>query len=150
MANYSEAYDFDYFAPKPRVETEPEREGFTPRVVVKKAKTKQKLRTEQRLSMRAAWKAMAVAVILFAIIGGNVYGKVVLNERVHQLETIQTQIDVAESENIRLNNELNGSVSLSEVEKVATSKYHMVKKESSQVTYVDVGDDTNCSNAVVS
>lgn len=150
MADYAQAYDFAYFAPKPKVVTDPEHREFNPKVVVKKPKSERRVRTEERLSAQAAVKVVLVAVILFFAIGFNVYGKVILNERVHQLETVQTEIEVANSENIRLNNELNNFVSLSQVEKTASNKFHMVKRESSQVTYIEVGDKSNSKDAVVS
>lgn len=150
MADYAQAYDFAYFSAKPQVKPEPEREGFRPKIVVKKEKSTKVLKQEQRHSARAMVKVMIIASVLFAVVSVNIYSRVVLNERVHQLETIQSQIDIEQSENIRLNNKLNGAVSLETVEKTAASKFHMVKKENSQITYVEVGDDTNSSNGVVS
>lgn len=150
MAYSANAYDFDYFSAKPKVRPEPEQSGFNPKIVVKKAKPYNKLRTEQKVSARAAVKVVAIAVLMFLFIGVNLYVRVVLNERVHQLETVKAEINIAESENIRLYNDLNGMVSLEEVEKQAVSKFHMVKKEGSQITYVEVGDATNSSDAQVS
>ena len=58
-----------------------------------------------------------------------------------QIDEIENQINVAKSENVRLNSVLSNYVSLSEVEEYATKILGMKKLESYQIEYIDLSEE---------
>lgn len=146
MAVYSSsAYDFESFAP--RKKEEPQR-GFEPKIVraPKKSAAQQK---RERNAYRARFvRVMAVSLVLFALLGSRIYLQVSLTEKTRTLDEYNSKIKVAQSENVALNSKLYEMMSLETVEKKAVKELHMVKRDASQIRYVEVGSADNYTDGV--
>lgn len=137
-ASYPSAYRQQSAAPKRRVE--PERRSDrqpAPRPKVVK-KTKAQLRAETRRSRAKAIKVMAVCAVFFAIIAFQIYSQVQVDELDRQLNSINSEISVLDSENTRLNMQLDSMISLDKVDEYAQNVLGMVKVENYQVSYIDL------------
>ncbi len=145
MASYAYDYNYDFetFAPKKQPVTEPETTGFEPRVVRPKKKSIVQQRRERQLILKKMITIIAASVLLFALFGARVWIQVSLNEKTKELSDIQNAISVQQSESVYLENKLNSMVNLGTVENIAVNKLHMVKKESSQIRYIMVGEIGN-------
>ncbi len=69
---------------------------------------------------------------------GVLHTYAVRNELTHEISNLQTELSVAESENTRINSELNSLVSMSMIDKYAVDKLGMSKVQSNQIRYIDV------------
>ena len=124
-------------AGRPRQPVEEPRVAPKPRVV---RKSREQLIRETRRSRALAFRFLAVAVVMFTLIGFQIYSKVRCDNLDRQLADIQEQIEIVESDNARLNLELNANVSLDQVEAYATNTLGMVKVADSQIHYVKLAD----------
>ena len=147
MAVYdSSAYDFETFAPKRRVE--PEEKVFRPRIV-RAPKNSFKQQRSEKLNYRNKFiRVMAVALVLFTLLGGRIYLQVSLTEKTRELDQYNADIKVAQSENVALNNQLYEIMSLDVVEQKAVKDLHMVKRDASQIRYVEVDTSDNLTDGV--
>lgn len=145
MAQSSEAYDFSLFEPyeygtaAPKYEPDYEREERYQRPAVKRQKKERAVsQSEKRATIQAGIKAaklvMTVAVI-FMFIGSGLYLNGKLDETARDISRIQSQIEIAKSENIRLNSKLEGMVSVDKIENYAENVLGMVKLEDYKVKY---------------
>ena len=110
---------------------------------------KYQIKIESNQVKRRIFAIISVAVVLFALFGFRISLGATLNEKTKQLSDIQDEIDVQKSESVYLNNKLNEIVNLQTVEDVAVHKLHMVKKESSQINYIVVGNSSNDTDGEV-
>ncbi|MCQ2460695.1 MAG: hypothetical protein MJ115_00930 [Clostridia bacterium] len=101
-------------------------------------KTKRQLRAEEFRSTKKATKALIVCSIFFFLIALQIYSQVQVDELDRQLDSINQQIEVVESENTRLNMELDSIISLDKVDDYAQNVLGMVKVENYQVSYIDL------------
>ena len=147
MAVYdSSAYDFETFAPKRRVE--PEEKVFRPRIVRAPKKSFKQQRSEKLNYRNKFIRVMAVALVLFTLLGGRIYLQVSLTEKTRELDQYNADIKVAQSENVALNNQLYEIMSLDVVEQKAVKDLHMVKRDASQIRYVEVDTSDNLTEGV--
>ena len=146
---YDYQYDFESFAPRKKALEEPEQKGFEPKIVRPARKSKYQIKIESNQVKRRIFAIISVAVVLFALFGFRISLGATLNEKTKQLSDIQDEIDVQKSESVYLNNKLNEIVNLQTVEDVAVHKLHMVKKESSQINYIVVGNSSNDTDGEV-
>ena len=147
MAVYNNsAYDFDTFAPRRQVE--PERKGFEPKIV-RAPKKSFKQQREEKLNYRNKFiRVIAVALVLFTLLGSRIYLQVSLTEKTRELDHYNAEIKVAQSENVALNNQLYEIMSLDAVEQKAVKELHMVKRDSSQIRYIEVNSTDNSGDGV--
>lgn len=103
-------------------------------------RTKAELRSEELRSYKVSVKVVAVAVILFAMLAAVLYGESTKNQLTREIAQIQKEMNVAESENTRLNMQLNALVSVDQIEQYATEKLGMVKMSKNQIEYVNTAD----------
>lgn len=103
-------------------------------------KTKAQLRAETRRARAQAIRIFAIATLLFFLLGFSVFSHVKVEELNHQIEAVNSSISVMESENTRLNMNLNANVSLDKVEDYAVNVLGMVKVENYQVNYLNLSD----------
>lgn len=101
-------------------------------------KTKKQLRAEEFRSTKKATKALVICSIFFLLIGFQIYNQVQVDELDRQLDSINQQIEVVDSENTRLNMELDSIISLDKVDDYAQNVLGMVKVENYQVSYIDL------------
>ncbi|MBQ8063184.1 MAG: hypothetical protein IJ720_06995 [Clostridia bacterium] len=124
--------------PKTRPDPAPRtRQAPKPRVI---QKTKKQLRQEAQRSRAAALRIIAIAAVLFVVLGFQIYSEVRVDELDQQLADINQQIAVVESDNTRRNMELNANVSLEKVDQYARGELGMVKISDYQVNYVKLSD----------
>ena len=142
----SEAYDYRRYASagsavpaaRPRPSAQP---GYPRPHVVRK--TKRQLRAETRRSRAAAIKIMSVALVCFTLIVFQIYSKVRVDELDRQLASVNKEISVIQSDNTRLNMELDADVSLDKVDDYARNVLGMVKAQDYQVNYVKTAGQDN-------
>lgn len=103
-----------------------------------KRKSKNQLLQEQRISFRKAVVIFTTAVLSIAMLFGVLHTFALKNELTHEISNLQTQLAVAESENTRINSELNALVSMNMIDKYAVEKLGMSKMQSNQIRYIDV------------
>lgn len=113
--------------------------------VVRKSRAAQKRDT--RRARAQAIKLMAIATVLFLVLGFQIYSHVRVEELNRQIETTKSSISVMQSENTRLKMDLNASASLDKVEDYAVNELGMVKVENYQVNYLNLsgGDSVEVS-----
>lgn len=134
------AYDLSGFEAeraRPVREEEPYRRPELKVADERKPKTRAQLRTEEVRGYKVSAKVVAVAVILFAMLAAVLYGESMKNQLSHEISTLQNQLNVAKSENTRLNMELNALVSIEKIDQYATEKLGMVKMSKYQIEYID-------------
>lgn len=100
-------------------------------------KSKAELHTEEVRSYKVSVKVVAVAVILFALLAAVLYGESTKNQLTREIAKMEKQLNIAQSENTRINMELNALVSIDKIEQYATEKLGMVKMNKFQIAYVD-------------
>lgn len=122
---------------RPRQPAAEPRRAPRPRVV---RKTKAQLRAEARRSRAVAIRILTVATVLFTMIAFQIYSQVRVDELDHQLNDINRQISIVESDNARLNMMLDASISLDKVDDYARNKLGMVKVSDYQVNYVKLSE----------
>ena len=121
---YAEQRNY-YGTAAPKVQPIPQ---ATPRPkVVRKSRAAQK--RETRRARAQAIKLMAIATVLFLVLGFQIYSHVRVEELNRQIETTNSSISVMQSENTRLKMDLNASASLDKVEDYAVNELGMVKVE---------------------
>lgn len=103
-----------------------------------KRKPKAQLVREQKAAAVKAVMIFATAVAVIAMLFGVICTYAVKNELNHEISNLETQLAVAESENTRINSELNALVSMSMIDKYAVEELGMTKVQSNQIRYIDV------------
>lgn len=142
----SSAYDFETFAPRKK---EPESVGkFEPRIVRAPKKSRAQIKRENKKSKINLARIISASLIIFVLLSAHIYLQVVLTEKTRELDNFNAQIKVAQSENVALNDKLYEIMSLEAVEKKAVKELHMVKRDSSQIRYVEVGETDNFTDGV--
>ena len=127
---------------------QPQRRPNNPRPDLKPVKIPQKsprqIKREQHLAFVATVKVCLLAFSLVALFGVMLYGEVRLNALQVETNRIEQQLEIAKSENVRLNAENNSKVSLDKVEEYAITKLGMIKKENYQAEYIEIskGEET--------
>lgn len=105
-----------------------------------KRKSKAVLRQEQKLATRKAIMTAVVALICAALMVAVINSFVIKNELTKDIASMQTSIANAQSENISLQAQLDGLVSISMIDEYAVSKLGMTKIKSNQIQYMDVSE----------
>lgn len=133
---------FEVERPRPSYEEE-ERRYRKPDLKVAdqpQQKTKAEIRSEEVRSYKVSAKVVAVALILFAMLAAVLYGENMKNQLTHEIAGIEKKLDIANSENTRLNMQLNALVSIDKIEQYATEQLGMVKLNKYQIAYVNTAD----------
>ena len=90
------------------------------------------------LTRRRNHHVLAVAVLIFAMGFSLLYSRVIITELNADINAAETRLDVLHAEQVRMQTELDGKMSLKAIEEAAISEYGMVKPDGSQVSYVQV------------
>ncbi len=125
--------------PKTRPDPTPQARPAPKMKVIRKSQ--KQLQAETRRSRALALKVLSIAVVMFLALGFNIYSRVQVDELDQQLDEINRQISVLESDNTRRNMELNASVSLERVDEYARNQLGMVKISDYQVNYVRLSEE---------
>ncbi len=97
---------------------------------------------EARESTKMAIRACAFALTMFLTIGAIIVCHVQLTNLQIDLTAKQNELSVIESENISLKMKYNSMMSMDKIEEYAQSELGMVKRESYQVEYFDISDES--------
>ena len=99
-------------------------------------------KTSPKLTVRTAQRTVhpvkIVMVAALALLMGFtlLYSQVVITELNGQIAAKQEELNTLQAENVRMQTELEGKMSLTEIEEKAVGEYGMVKPDNSQVSYV--------------
>lgn len=104
----------------------------------KKRKSRAQLIKEQRAALVKAFGIFTAAALAIAMLFGMLYTNAKKNELNHEIANLQTELSVAESENTRINSELNALVSMNMIDEYAVNKLGMSKVRTNQIRYIDV------------
>lgn len=139
----SNAYNFERFESNTAPKRAPRRDreaAQKPKIVRRPAPTAEQLRAQQKAAFRQVVKVFSVSALVLLLFAVRLYGGAQLDEERHTYTELQAQLTAAESENTRLEMELQSRVSLDRVEEYATSVLGMVKQGSYQIEYVDLSE----------
>ena len=160
FAQMEDTYAFEMFESRPgRVSAyggaqgsaAPERRGEVREIpVLKRVKPKtdaQKRHEERSGNLRIAFMLAFVAVV-FGVICCQISAGAERYELIRQIAAVESEIEVAKSENVRLNAELNSKTNITKIDSYAVDVLGMVKVESYQVECIDLttGDKVLYSN----
>jgi len=150
MAQYNryQSYDFERFEPvvvstssaAPKIDKKTQ---IKPKLelVKKPKKSKVQIKKEEQTATKKAQKILAIALAILLFMAMVIYSRVQLDEINRDIGNIETKMELAQSDSIRLNNELNAIVSINNVEDFAVNSLGMVKVQDYQVVYVDLSTD---------
>lgn len=159
MAGYmgSEAYDFSLFEPQ-IIESPKRNTQSVPKKSVKRAnenvaqpkkksvaaaKGMQQTVARDSLSVavsNAVKKALAFGVFCCLCLVATLVMESQCNELDKQISAVQSNIEIAESEAVRLNAQLSSKISSDEIEDYVENVLGMVKAESYQISYIDLSE----------
>lgn len=128
----SPAYNYNYGA---RVLDE-ERVERRLRIVEKRKQEKQ-LKEQAAKNARNTFKIVIVSAILFTMVAAVMYCRVQLNEINAQYNNVKNQITVAQSDNVRLNMELDAMASVYSIDEYAVDVLDMYKIGEQQINYLE-------------
>lgn len=113
--------------------------------------TKNKNHVQLVAEQKAAFKkAVSIAAVVFAVMCmffAVMFTFSVKNELNREIAGLQSEIALAESENISLNAELEAMVSVSQIDTYAVEKLGMTRLDSNMIKYVDTAELKQARNA---
>lgn len=101
-------------------------------------KSRAQLIHEQRLSFKKAVSISVVAILCLSMLFAVLYTNAKTNELTFEISSLEKSYSAAQSENTRLNSELDSLVSMSMIDQYAVDKLGMTKMKSNQIKYIDV------------
>ncbi len=147
MAQYNtyKSYNIEQFEPRvvstsnaaPKLKPAPQK---TPQLkVIKRPKpSAAQIRSEAQQAARQARKIFIIAAAALMFMALAIYSRVQLDEINRDICNKEYEIELAQSDSIKLNNALNAIISINNVEDYATNTLGMVKIQDYQVVYVDL------------
>lgn len=103
-----------------------------------KRKSRKQLLQEQKIGFGRIAVIITVSVLVLAMFFGVLSTYAKKNELNHEISNLESQLAVAQSENTRINSELNSLVSMSMIDKYAVEELGMSKMQTQQIRYIDV------------
>ena len=116
-------------------------------VVQKTRKTAAQIRQQTAADTRKAIKIMCVSLAILMFMAMAIYSRVQLDEINREISSVEKKMELAESDAIRINNELNSIISINNVENYAANQLGMVKVQDYQVVYIDLSADDYVAKA---
>ena len=110
-------------------------------LVQKTRKTAAQVRQQTAADTKRAIKVMFISIAILMFMAIAIYSRVQLDEINREIKSVEKKIELAESDSIKINNELNSIVSINNVEDYAANQLGMVKVQDYQVVYVDLSAD---------
>ena len=93
---------------------------------------------EEKLNSRRAALIVTSAVLVIAMMFCAIGSMAHKNELIHEIARYEHQLAIAQSENTRINSELDALVSMSQIDKYAVEELGMTKMQPNQIRYIDV------------
>lgn len=137
-------YNFELFEPAaPRnTSTAPKLKPNNARpnlkVLEKPRLTAAQVRAQNALALSKLIKITVIAAICLFFLGAVIYSTLKLDEVNREIASVDKAISIAQSEQVRLDMELNSIISLDNVESYAVDTLGMSKVQDYQVVYVDL------------
>lgn len=128
--NYQRSSAAPAYIPKPEKEFKVRQRG--------QRKSKAQLVHEQKLSFKKALSIATVAALCLSMLFAVLYTNAKTNELTFEISRLEKNYSTAQSENTRLNSELDSLVSMSMIDQYAVEKLSMTKMKSNQIKYIDV------------
>lgn len=107
-------------------------------LVQKTRQTAAQVRQQTAADTKRAIKIMFISIAILMFMAVAIYSRVQLDEINREIKSVENKIELAESDAIKINNELNAIVSINNVEDYAANQLGMVKVQDYQVVYVDL------------
>ena len=146
-SNSSSAYDLTLFNAIPLPERHDFEQPQTPVVVRPRApKSKAQLKRESRAASVNAVKVMTFAGALLLLFAGLIAMRVRLSLATHDTQVLRNELTIVQSENVRLNMQLNSMISEDTVEDYAENVLGLKKIEKYQIHYFE---NSSADSAVV-
>lgn len=145
--NGTQAYRFELFEPQ-RAVPAPKKKAAPigpQRVVKAPEKTKEQKRAEAKEINKRIGVILTVSVVMFMLLGINMYSRTRLTVLAQEVASIQTSISEQQSRTVDLQSRLTQKMSMDAVIDYATNRLGMVKGNRSQINYITV----NGSDSVV-
>lgn len=153
MAQSQNAYNFsmfdsyDYGTSAPQLEPVYEPEKRPERKKNNNKKKIQSVSSAQRKATKASHiKSAKILLSVFsvvAVLSIVLFLNVQLDETATRINAVQSEIEIAKSEKIRLESALEGMVSIDKVEDYAEQNLGMVKLEDYRITYFESGEENH-------
>lgn len=121
----------------PKMKPAPQRKPAL-ELVKKTRKTAAQVRQQTAEDTKRVFKAMCVATAIFMFMALAIFSRVQLDEINREISAVENKMELAKSDAIKINNELNAIVSINNVENYAANQLGMVKVQDYQVVYVDL------------
>lgn len=109
---------------------------------------KKRIEHQEKVGFLKTFKIMAVAVIAFVVIGSLVYQRVKINEYDHKITVAQSELQLAKSENVKLQLKKESLVSTDKVRTFAQTKLGMIQRDRYQIVYFDL-NNKDSGNTIV-
>ena len=116
-------------------------------LVQKTRQTAAQVRQQTSADTKRAIKIMFISIAILMFMAIAIYSRVQLDEINREIKSVEKKIELAESDSIKINNELNAIVSINNVEDYATNELGMVKVQDYQVVYVDLSAEDYVAKA---
>lgn len=135
--NSSSAYDLTMLNAIPLPERHVEEVPVPHVVKPRPPKSELQLKREARLSTVEAIRIIVITGIMFALFAGIIASRVKLSLAQHETESLKSSLSIVESENVRLNMQLEAMVSDETVEDYAVNVLGLKKVEKYQIHYFE-------------
>ena len=103
-------------------------------------RTAAQVRQQTAVDTKRTLKVMVVSITVLLFMALAIFSRVQLDEVNREISAVENKMELANSESIRINNELNAIMSINNVEDYAINELGMVKIQEHQVVYVDLSD----------
>lgn len=132
------AFSYERSSAAPSYMPEPKKEFKVRQNKANSKKSTKQLVHEQRLSVKKALQILLVAGLCLGMLATSLYSYAKAYELNNEISQIEKNLTIAQSENTRLNSELDSLVSVSMIDQYAVEKLGMSKMKSNQIKYIDV------------
>ncbi len=105
-----------------------------------KPRTKEDLHKEEIRGLKKSVGILAFVLVVFALVALQISASAKRYELVRAIQYAESEIKVAQSENIRLNAELNGITGIAIIDSYATDVLGMTKVENYQIECIDLSE----------
>lgn len=137
-------YDIEYFetassaapALKPEKESKSNIRKLEPR-------TEEDLHVEEMKALKKSVALLCFVLVIFGIVALQISAGAKNYRLMREIQTAQAALNIAQSENVRLNAELNGITSIAIIDSYATEVLGMSKIENYQIECIDLSDGDN-------
>lgn len=103
-----------------------------------KKKSRKQIVLEQKAGFASAVVVIVTAVLVVAMLCGALCTMAKKNELTKQIGKYERELTIAQSENVRLNSQLNSLVSMSMIDKYAVEELGMSKVTGNKMMFIDV------------